>query len=91
MSVEPKTVSVRSGMFQPPTYRKGAGVPLLYLHAAGGLRNGFTPELEALAQRYDVIAPTHPGWDDTPGLENIDDIHDMVSYYQDFVDELGLA
>lgn len=90
MSVEPTTISVQGGAFQVPTYRSGAGAPLLYLHAAGGLRNGFTPELEALSRHYDVIAPTHPGWDDSPGLDRIDDIHDMVSYYQDFVDELGL-
>jgi pimeloyl-ACP methyl ester carboxylesterase len=70
--------------------RAGSGAPLLYLHGAGGLRNGFTPELEALSKHYDVIAPTHPGWDDTKGLDNIDDIHDLVMYYQDFADALGL-
>jgi len=91
MTVEPKTVSIRGGMFEPPVYRSGSGTPLLYLHAAGGVRNGFTPELQALAQHYEVIAPTHPGWDDTKGLEHIDDIHDMVMYYQDFADELGLT
>jgi len=91
MSVEPKTVSVRGGMFQVPTYRTGSGAPLLYLHAAGGIRNGLTAEMEALAKHYDLIVPTHPGWDDTAGLDNIDDIHDMVVYYQDFADELGLT
>lgn len=91
MTVEPTTVSVRDGMFTPPVYRKGSGAPLLYLHAAGGLNRGWTPELEALSQRYDVIAPVHPGWDDTGGLEHIDDIHDMVVYYQDFADAVGLA
>ncbi len=91
MTVEAKTISIRGGMFEPPTFRKGTGAPLLYLHAAGGLRNGFSPDLEALSQHYDVIAPTHPGWDDSPGLDLIDDIHDMVGYYSDFVDELGLT
>lgn len=91
MSVEAKTVSVRGGMFEPPVYRSGSGAPLLYLHAAGGVRNGLTAEMEELAKHYDLIVPTHPGWDDTAGLDNIDDIHDMVGYYQDFVDELGLT
>lgn len=91
MTVEPKTVSIRGGEFEPPVYRAGTGAPLLYFHGAGGLRNGFTPELEALAKHYDVIVPTHPGWDDTRGLDHIDDIHDLVMYYQDFADELGLA
>ena len=90
MTVDPTTVSIRGGLFQVPVYRKGSGTPLLYLHAAGGLRNGFTPEMEALAKHYDVIVPTHPGWDDTPGLDQIDDVHDMAMYYQDLCDELGL-
>lgn len=91
MSVEPTTVSVREGMFNPPVYRKGSGQPLLWLHAAGGMNRGWTPELDALSQHYEVIAPVHPGWDDTGGLEHIDDIHDMVMYYQDFADAMGLA
>ncbi len=90
MSVEAKTISVADGAFQVPTYRSGSGQPLLYLHNAGGIRNGVTAEMEALAKHYDLIVPTHPGWDDTQGLDNIDDIHDMVMFYQDFLDALGL-
>jgi pimeloyl-ACP methyl ester carboxylesterase len=89
-TVEPKIVSVRDGMWNVPVYRKGSGEPLLWLHAAGGLNKGWTPELEALSQHYDVIAPVNPGWDDTGGLEDIDDIHDMVLFYQDLLDALGL-
>jgi pimeloyl-ACP methyl ester carboxylesterase len=77
-------------MFETPVYRHGSGEPLLWLHGAGGLNKGWTPELEALAQQYDVIAPVHPGWDDTAGLDHIDDIHDMVGYYADFADTIGL-
>ncbi len=91
MAVEPTTLSVRNGLFTVPVYRKGSGAPLLWLHGAGGLNKGWTPELEALSQHYDVIAPVHPGWDDTPGLELIDDVHDMAFYYQDVLDALGLA
>jgi len=90
MSVEPQILSIRDGAFQVPVYRKGTGQPLLWLHAAGGMNKGWTPELEALSQHYDVIAPTHPGWDDSPGLDQIDDIHDLVFYYQDFIDAIGL-
>jgi pimeloyl-ACP methyl ester carboxylesterase len=91
MSVEPTIVSVRDGMFETPVYRKGSGEPLLWLHAAGGLIRGWTPELEALSQHYDVIAPVHPGWDDTAGLDQIDDIHDMVGYYADFLEAMHLG
>ncbi len=91
MNVEPAKVSVREGMFEPPVYRSGKGQPLLWLHGAGGLARGFTPDLQALAESYEVIAPVHPGFDDSEGLEKIDDIHDLVLYYQDFCDALGLT
>ena len=47
--------------------RDGAGRPLLFLHGAGGLP-GWQPFLATLADRYDVIAPDHPGYgqSDTP-------------------------
>ena len=90
MPVEARPVSVREGEFNPPVYRAGSGEPLLYLHAAGGMGRGFTPDLEALAQSYDVIAPVIPGWDDTEGLDRIDDIHDLVIFLEDLCDSLGL-
>jgi len=90
MTVEPAIIPVDNGAFQTPVLRKGSGEPLIWFHGAGGMRNGWTPDLEALSRHYDVIVPVHPGWDDTVGLDNIDDIHDMVFYYQDFVDALGL-
>src|SRR5689334_2107129 len=90
MPVEARPVSVRGGEFNPPVYRSGSGEPLLYLHNAGGMGRGFTPDLEALAQSYDVIAPVIPGWDDTEGLDRIDDIHDLVIFLEDLSDSLGL-
>jgi pimeloyl-ACP methyl ester carboxylesterase len=89
--VEPKTVSVCGGKWNPPVYRAGKGEPLLFLHNAGGMARGLTPDLEALAQSYEVIAPVIPGWDDTEGLAEIDDIHDMVLFLQDLCDALGLT
>lgn len=91
MTVEPTTVAVRGGAWNPPVYRKGSGEPLLWFHGAGGMNRGWTPDLEALSEHYDVIVPVHPGWDDTPGLDEIDDIHDLVLYYQDFCDAMGLT
>ncbi|MFN0096406.1 MAG: alpha/beta fold hydrolase [Dehalococcoidia bacterium] len=89
MPVEATPVAVRGGMFNPPVFRAGKGGPLLYLHAAGGLK-GFTPDLEALAQSYEVIAPVLPGWEDTDGLQHIDDVWDMTIFLQDLCDVLGL-
>jgi pimeloyl-ACP methyl ester carboxylesterase len=91
MAVEAQPVSVRGGMFNPPVYRAGSGAPLLALHHAGGHGGRFGPEYEALAGHYEVVAPVLPGWDDTPGLDQIDDVHDMTVFLQDLVDALGLT
>ncbi len=89
MPVEAKTVAVRGGMFNPPVFRAGKGEPILYLHAAGGIK-GFTPDLEALAEHYEVIAPVMPGWEDTDGIQHIDDLWDLMYFLQDFCDAIGL-
>jgi pimeloyl-ACP methyl ester carboxylesterase len=87
--VEEITVSVRNGMFNTKLRRDGSGEPLLFLHGAGGLR-GWDPFLADLAKSFAVYAPSHPGYETSTGLEHIDDIIDLVIYYNDFLDEIGL-
>ena len=91
MTVEAKTVAVEGGRFDVPVYRSGKGTPLLYLHGAGGMGAGFSPDLTALAESYEVVAPVLPGWDDSDGLQHIDDIHDMMFFLQDLCEALGLT
>ena len=78
-----------SGAGRVHLFRAGAGEPVLFLHAAGGA--GTWPEFCArLAQRFDVIAPDHPGFgksDDFPEAEGVDD---LVYHYLDVLDALGL-
>jgi pimeloyl-ACP methyl ester carboxylesterase len=68
----------------------GAGPPLVFLH--GGLGLTWDPFLDALAQDFTVYAPEHPGT--TPGLQDaikpIDDWWDLVLYYYELFDTLGL-
>lgn len=68
-------------------FRAGSGEPVLFLHAAGGA--GTWPEFHArLAERFDVIAPDHPGFgksDDFPEAEGVDD---LVYHYLDVLDAL---
>jgi pimeloyl-ACP methyl ester carboxylesterase len=87
--VEEKTISVRRGMFETKLRTDGGGEPLLFLHGAGGLR-GWDRFLAELAQQFTVYAPAHPGFETSSGIDHIDDIVDMVVYYNDFLDALGL-
>jgi pimeloyl-ACP methyl ester carboxylesterase len=77
-------------MFNAQVYEGGAAAaePLLFLHGSNGLM--LDPYLDRLAQRYRVIAPVHPGWGESTGLEHIDDIIDLAIYNYDLMDELGL-
>lgn len=87
--MEHTTVSVRNGLFTTHLLRGGQGAPLVYLHAAGGLQEG-SPWLGALARHYTVYAPWHPGWGPSTGLEHLDDVRDLATYYLDLFDALGL-
>jgi pimeloyl-ACP methyl ester carboxylesterase len=89
MALKEQKVSVRNGMFNVTVYRGGSGDPLVYLHPAGILRPD-EPFLDLLAQKYDLIAPVHPGWPGSDGLDHIDDVIDMAVYYADFFDTMGL-
>jgi pimeloyl-ACP methyl ester carboxylesterase len=70
-------------------FRGGAGAPLLYLHHIAGLQ-GWEPAIAELATRFDVIAPYHPGWGPSEGIDEIDDGLGFVLHYIDFLDHLGL-
>ena len=88
-SVEEQTVAVRHGMFETKVRTDGSGDPLLFLHGAGGLR-GWDPFLVELAKTFTVYAPSHPGFETSTGIEHVDDIIDLVVYYNDLLDALGL-
>jgi len=70
--------------------RGGAGEPLLFLHGAGGA--GFwLPFFDRLAERFDVIAPTHPGFGRSSDMEStIEAMDDLVYFYLDLIDRLEL-
>lgn len=87
MSAERTFVDVRGARTE--LFRKGKGEPLVYFHSAGGpLWGDF---LERLSARFDVIAPTLPGFGGSEGLERIDTIGDLVFHTVDLLDALGLA
>jgi pimeloyl-ACP methyl ester carboxylesterase len=68
---------------------RGAGRPLLFLHAGEGLAPE-RPWLELLAARYRVIAPWHPGWGNSPLIDGMGVVDDLAYLYLDLAAELGL-
>ena|SRR2546430_9472223 len=69
--------------------RGGTGEPLLFLHAAGGAGQWLEFH-ELLAQRFEVIAPDHPGFGGSDEFPDVEAIDDLVYHYLDAIKELGL-
>ncbi|MGH7806189.1 MAG: alpha/beta fold hydrolase, partial [Candidatus Binatia bacterium] len=70
-------------------HEAGKGAPLLFLHGAGGIFQE-NPFLDALAERYHVLAPEWPGYGESKGEEQLEDMLDFTLHGWDVVDALGL-
>lgn len=67
----------------------GDGPPLLVLHGAGG--SNWRPGYDALAKRFRVYLPEHPGWGITDRPEWLETVQDLAIFHMDLIDELKLA
>lgn len=67
----------------------GAGPLVVWLHGPHGVRKT-DPVIAALAERYTVLAPVAPGFNDIDELDDIRDVHDLALHYDDILDALGL-
>ena len=70
-------------------WRGGAGPPLLFLHGSQGVPAPL-PFMHALAGRFEVLAPEHPGFGRSAVPAWLDDIHDLAYFYLDFLRALDL-
>src|SRR6516225_6680495 len=68
----------------------GTGAPFLYLHSALGESVMWLPFYQAWAKRFRVLVPTHPGFGQSGGFDQIDTIEDMAFHYVEMLDALGL-
>jgi pimeloyl-ACP methyl ester carboxylesterase len=71
-------------------YRGGSGPPLLWFHGINGVEFE-TPFLDRLTDRYEVIAPLAPGFEDSDELVDIWDVHDLALHYDELMDSLALS
>jgi pimeloyl-ACP methyl ester carboxylesterase len=69
--------------------RGGSGTPLIFLHGASG-HVGWLPFLDALSQRFDVIAPEHPGFGASDDPAWLDRPSDLAYFYLDLMAQLRL-
>jgi pimeloyl-ACP methyl ester carboxylesterase len=69
--------------------RKGEGAPLLLLHGGGGpiINQPFTDEL---AKKFEIIAPTHPGFGGTKAPDHFDGMQDLIYLHLDLLDALEI-
>jgi len=78
-----------AGGFQPnPVLVDGDGPPTVYLHGLLGQEWG--PFLDGLAAGRRVYAPAHAGSDEPDELQHLDHLYDLVLYYDDLFNALGL-
>jgi pimeloyl-ACP methyl ester carboxylesterase len=66
----------------------GDGPPLLYLHGANGV--AWLPGHERLAERCRLLLPEHPGWGADELAGGLEEMADLVYFYLDVLDALGL-
>ena len=71
------------------TEERGAGQPLLFLHAGEGLWAD-RPWLDLLAQRFRVIAPAHPGWGGSALPDWVGTVDDLAYLYLDLAQRMNL-
>jgi pimeloyl-ACP methyl ester carboxylesterase len=85
-----RTPVALSGDFSPnPLISKGAGSPVVFLHGPSGQE--WPGYLDDLAARYRVYAPAHPGVENPSDLALLNQLWDLVLYYDELFEALGLG
>jgi pimeloyl-ACP methyl ester carboxylesterase len=70
-------------------YGGGSGTPVLLLHGSYGWW-GWEPVHQRLAERFRIVAPSHPGFGHSTRVLGVDSIDDLAYYYLDLVADLNL-
>lgn len=84
-----RKLTVRDGAMEILIQEAGEGRPILYLHGEFP-PPAWHPWLDALATDRWIIAPRHPGFAGSSGLDQLDDLFDLLVYYLDVLDAEGL-
>src|SRR4051794_17821675 len=71
-------------------HRAGRGSTVLFLHGAGGVPQ-WLPFFDALAERYELLVPEHPGFGGSDDPSWITSMADLAMFYLDLVEEAGVG
>ena len=83
------SVALSGSLSANPVIADGDGPPVIFLHGPFGQE---WPEfLGDLAGAHRVYAPANPGADEPTDLEQLDDMHDLVVYYDELFEKLEIA
>ncbi len=82
-----ETISVAGGNLQ--VYKGGDGEPLLALHGAGG-NAGPRRYIQALAEKFTVYLPSHPGFGKSDRPEWVETMQDLACFYTWYQEQEGL-
>ena len=77
-----KTETITLPIGECTVTRKGSGPQLLLLHGGGGSIADH-PVADRLAEKFEVIAPTHPGFNGTKIPDHFDGMPELVHFYLD--------
>ena len=83
MEFTARSASLPEGMLH--WHEAGAGKPVLYLHAAAGVR--LSRPLRALAEEYRVVVPVAPGFDGTAEFDAVGSVRDYAALIARFARE----
>lgn len=70
--------------------RAGQGKTLLLLHAVDGVKPA-SPYFQLLAQSFDVVAPSHPGFGHSEWPREFRTVEDLVYFHMTLADQLGIS
>ena len=90
MNPSERTVPLRGGAVRLRVLTAGRGPDLVWFHSFHD-RSAWPPLLEALARRFTVHAPFHPGVQGSEGVEVVDDVVDLALAYDELLGALGIA
>jgi pimeloyl-ACP methyl ester carboxylesterase len=79
----------RLGDIDLEVLRRGSGQPILLVHGANPVSRK-APFIDLLAKHGEIIAPSHPGFGNSPRPEDFDTMYDLVHLYREILDALSL-